>query len=247
MKIVVIGGSGLIGTKLVALLRAAGHEVLAASPNSGVNTITGEGLAAALAGAEVVVDVANSPSFEDQAVLDFFQASGRNLFKAEHEAGVKHHVALSVVGTDRLAASGYFRGKIVQERLIRASGVPFTIVHSTQFFEFLGAIAQEATDGQKVRLSPASIQAIASDDVAAAMATAALGVPLDGMVEIAGPERVRLCDQVQQYLVARKDPRWVVPDAHAKYFGVELEDDTLVPGPGARLGKTTFEQWFARQ
>ena len=193
MKIVVIGGSGLIGSKLVANLRQRGHEVLAASPASGVNTITGEGLAEALAGAQVVVDVANSPSFEDKAVLEFFQTAGRNLLAAEAAAGVKHHVALSVVGTDRLAESGYFRGKIAQEKLIREGSIPYTIVHSTQFFEFLGGIAQSGADGQTVKLSPAFVQPIASDDVAAAMAKYTLDAPLNGVVEIAGPERVRIC------------------------------------------------------
>jgi uncharacterized protein YbjT (DUF2867 family) len=192
MKIVVIGGSGLIGSKLVNNLRALGNEVIAASPASGVNTITGEGLAEVLAGTQVVVDVANSPSFEDKAVLEFFQTSGRNLLAAEEKAGVKHHVALSVVGTDRLAESGYFRGKIAQEKLIRESKTPYTIVHSTQFFEFLGGIAQSGTDGNTVHLSPAFVQPIASDDVAAAMADFTVGTPVNGVVEIAGPERVRL-------------------------------------------------------
>ena len=247
MKIVVIGGSGLIGSKLVAKLRQRGHEVLAASPASGVNTITGEGLAEALAGAQVVVDVANSPSFEDKAVLEFFQTAGRNLLAAEAAAGVKHHVALSVVGTDRLAESGYFRGKIAQEKLIREGSIPYTIVHSTQFFEFLGGIAQSGADGQTVKLSPAFVQPIASDDVAAAMAKYTLDAPLNGVVEIAGPERVRMPELLQRYLAATKDPRQVVADPQARYFGARLEDDTLVPsGKNPWLGSIGFEAWFAK-
>lgn len=244
MKIVVIGGSGLIGSKLVNRLRQRGHEVLAASPASGVNTITGEGLAEALAGAQVVVDVANSPSFEDKAVLEFFETSGHNLLTAEAAAGVKHHVALSVVGTDRLAESGYFRGKIAQEKLIKAAKVPYTIVHSTQFMEFLGGIAQSGTEGQTVRLSPAFVQPIASDDIAEAMADYTLGAPVNGTVEVAGPERLRLAELVQRYLTAMQDPRKVVADVHARYFGAELKDDTLVPGSNPRLGATRFEDWF---
>ncbi|MDM0032804.1 SDR family oxidoreductase [Variovorax sp. J22P271] len=247
MKIVVIGGSGLIGSKLVANLRQRGHEVLAASPASGVNTITGEGLAEALAGAQVVVDVANSPSFEDKAVLEFFQTAGRNLLAAEAAAGVKHHVALSVVGTDRLAESGYFRGKIAQELLIRAGSIPYTIVHSTQFFEFLGGIAQSGADGQTVKLSPAFVQPIASDDVAAAMAEYTLGAPVNGVVEIAGPERVRMPELLQRYLAATKDSRQVVADPQARYFGARLDDDTLVPsGQNPWLGSMGFEAWFQR-
>lgn len=245
MKIVVIGGTGLIGSKLVNNLRVLGHEVIAASPASGVNTITGEGLAEVLAGTQVVVDVANSPSFEDKAVLEFFQTSGRNLLAAEEKAGVKHHVALSVVGTDRLAESGYFRGKIAQEKLIRESKIPYTIVHSTQFFEFLGGIAQSGTDGNTVHLSPAFVQPIASDDVAAAMADFTVGAPINGVVEIAGPERVRLSDLVQRYLSKTNDPRTVVADVHARYFGAELKDDTLVPGDNPRIGKLGFDAWFA--
>lgn len=245
MKIVIIGGTGLIGSKTHAILRNAGHEVLAASPKSGVNTLTGEGLADALAGAQVVVDLANSPSFEDKAVLEFFQTSGRNLLAAEAKAGVKHHVALSVVGTDRLSESGYFRAKIAQEALIRDSGIPYTIVHSTQFFEFLGSIAQSGADGDSVHLSPAFVQPIASDDVAAAVADYTLGQPRNGVVEIAGPERVRLSDLVARYLKATNDKRTVVPDVHARYFGAELKDDTLVPGPNPRIGALNFEAWFA--
>lgn len=247
MKIVVIGGSGLIGSKLVANLRQRGHEVLAASPASGVNTITGEGLAEALRGAQVVVDVANSPSFEDKAVLEFFETAGRNLLAAEAAAGVKHHVALSVVGTDLLAESGYFRGKIAQEKLIRAGGIPYTIVQSTQFFEFLGGIAQSGSDGEAVKLSPAFVQPIASDDVAAAMAIYTLGEPVNGVVEIAGPERVRMPKLVQRYLAAMHDPRKVVADPQARYFGALLEDGTLVPsGKNPWLGSVGFEDWFRK-
>jgi uncharacterized protein YbjT (DUF2867 family) len=244
MKIVVIGGTGLIGTKLVARLRQKGHEVVAASPASGVNTITGEGLAEALTGAHVVVDVANSPSFEDRAVLEFFQTSGRNLLAAEAATGVKHHVALSVVGTDRLPDSGYLRAKMAQESLIKASGMPFTIVRSTQFFEFVNAVAQSATVGQTVRLSPALLQPIGSDDVAAAMADVALGAPLNDIIEIAGPERIPLDELARRYLRARKDAREVVADVHARYFGTELNDRSLTPGDHARLGTIRFEDWL---
>jgi len=249
MKIVVIGGTGLIGSKTVALLRTQGHEVVAASPQSGVDTVTGRGLAEALGGAQVVVDLANSPSFEDAAVLAFFETSGRNLLAAEAAAGVAHHVALSVVGTERLQQSGYFRGKAAQERLIKASSVPYTIVHSTQFFEFVAGIAQSGTsaDGKTVHLSPANIQPIASDDIAAVMAEVALGAPLNGTVEVAGPERMHLSDLVQGYLAAKKDARTVVADVHARYFGAELNDATLVPGPNPRLGATRFEDWLGAQ
>ncbi|WP_221391503.1 SDR family oxidoreductase [Dyadobacter sp. NIV53] len=247
MKIVVIGGSGLIGSKLVKKLNVLGHEVIAASPASGVNTITGEGLEAVLEGTDVVVDVANSPSFEDKAVLEFFETSGRNLLAAEAAAGVKHHVALSVVGTDRLAESGYFRGKIAQEKLIKASPIPYTIVHSTQFFEFLGGIAQSGTQGETVHLSPAFVQPIASDDVAAAVADVTVGAALNGTVEIAGPERIRLSDLVQRYLTETGDPRKVVSDVHARYFGAELTDEMLVPGENPRIGAIDFESWFASQ
>ena len=245
MKIVVIGGTGLIGSKLVAVLRARGHEALAASPASGVDTLTGAGLDAALAGASVVVDVANSPSFEDQAVLDFFGRAGRNLLAAEAAAGVRHHVALSVVGTDRLAESGYFRGKILQEKLIRESGLPYTIVHSTQFFEFLGGIAQSATEGKTVHLSPAWLQPIASDDVALAMADCALGEPVNAVVEIAGPERRRMSDMVRDYLARTGDAREVVADPAARYFGALLQDDTLVPAGTPRLGALGLDAWLA--
>ncbi|TEA77178.1 SDR family oxidoreductase [Allopusillimonas ginsengisoli] len=246
MKIVVIGGTGLIGSKVVQHLTAKGHQVVAAAPATGVNTITGEGLAEAMAGTSVVVDLANSPSFEDAAVLEFFETSGRNLFAAETAAGVRHHVALSVVGTDRLAQSGYFRGKIAQEKLIRESGVPYTIVHSTQFFEFLGGIAQAGSTGQTVRLSPAFFQPISSDDVAAAVADYALGAPRQGIVEIAGPERVRISDLVGRYLKAIADSRTVVEDEHAPYFGAELKHDTLIPGTHPRIGTLNFDTWFAQ-
>ena len=246
MKIVVIGGSGLIGTKLVKNLRSLGHEVVAASPSSGVNTITGEGLAEALAGAQVVVDVANSPSWEDKAVLQFFETSGRNLLAAEAAAGVGHHIALSVVGTERLLASGYFRAKMAQETLIKASPVPYTIVRATQFFEFVGGIAQSATDGQTVRLSPALVQPIVSDDVAAALAEVTLGTPVNGTVELAGPERLPLDKLVGRFLIATQDPREVVTDVHARYYGIELNDQSLTPGDNPRIGPTRFEDWLSR-
>ncbi|WEX75273.1 SDR family oxidoreductase [Sinorhizobium numidicum] len=245
MKIVIIGGTGLIGSKTVDRLRKQGHEVIAASPNTGVNTITGEGLTEALGGAEVVIDLANSPSFEDKAVLEFFETSGRNLLAAEKVAGVKHHIALSVVGTERLQESGYFRAKLAQERLIKASGIPYTIVHSTQFMEFLGGIAQSGTAGNTVRLSPAYVQPIASDDVADIMADVALARPLNSTIEIAGPERSRLSDLVGRYLKAIGDDRKVEPDPEARYFGARLEDGSLVSDNNPRLGRITFEQWFA--
>jgi uncharacterized protein YbjT (DUF2867 family) len=244
MKIVVIGGSGLIGTKLVNKLRQLGHEVVAASPASGVNTITGEGLAEALTDAQVVVDVANSPSFEDKAVLEFFETSGRNLLSAEAAAGVGHHVALSVVGTDRLLESGYFRAKMAQENLIKASKIPYTILRSTQFFEFMSGVAKSATEGQTVRLSPAFVQPIAPDDVAAALADIAVGVPLNGTIEIAGPERVRLDELIGRFLRATQDPREVVTDVHARYFGTELDDQSLTPGDNPRIGAIRFEDWL---
>jgi uncharacterized protein YbjT (DUF2867 family) len=246
MKIVVIGGSGLIGNKLVSKLRQNGHEVVAASPSSGINTITGEGLAKALAGAQVVVDVANSPSFEDKAVLEFFETSGRNLVAAEAIAGVGHHIALSVVGTDRLLASGYFRAKMAQENLIKASKTPYTILRATQFFEFVSSIAQSATDGQTVRLSPALVQPIVSDDVADALADIAVGKPLNGTVEVAGPERIPLGELVRRYLSANRDARKVTTDVHARYFGTELNDQSLTPGDNPRPGKTCFEDWLSR-
>jgi uncharacterized protein YbjT (DUF2867 family) len=246
MKIVIIGGSGLIGKKLVNKLSQHGHELVAASPTSGVNTITGEGLAKALAGAQVVVDVANSPSFEDTAVLKFFETSGRNLLAAEAAADVGHHVALSVVGTDRLLASGYFRAKMAQETLIKASPIPYTIVRATQFFEFVGSIAQAATDGQTVRLSPALMQPIVSDDVADALADVAVGEPVNGTVELAGPEPIRLDELVRQFLSANRDSRKVTTDVHALYFGTELNDQSLTPGDNPRLGPTRFQDWLSR-
>ena len=244
MKIVVVGGTGLIGSKLVRKLGERGHQVVAASPASGVNTITGEGLKEALTGAEVVVDVANSPSIEGKAALEFFTTSGRNLLGAEHAANVGHHIALSVVGADRLLESGYFRAKMAQENLIRASSVPFTIVHSTQFFEFLAGIAESGADGNTIRLSPAFVQPIAADDVAAAMADLALARPINDLVEVAGPERIRLVDVVREFLAAQHDARNVVADVHAKYFGVEVNDRSLIPGPGARIAQTHFQDWL---
>ncbi|HEY0944703.1 MAG TPA: SDR family oxidoreductase [Opitutaceae bacterium] len=244
LKIVVIGGSGLIGSKLTTRLRQLGHEVNPASPSSGVNTLTGEGLAAALAGTDVVVDVANSPSFEDKAVLEFFEKSGRNLLQAEVAAGVKHHVALSVVGTERLLASGYFRAKLAQENLIKASPIPYTIVRATQFFEFVRAIAHGATDGQAVRLPSALMQPIVSDDVAALLAEAAVGAPVNGIVEIAGPEAIRQDELVRLFLRATDDTRSVIVDPEALYFGVKLNDQSLTPGAKARLGRTRFQDWL---
>ncbi|MER6961636.1 MULTISPECIES: SDR family oxidoreductase [unclassified Streptomyces] len=247
MKVVVIGGTGLIGSKVVGKLTEHGHEAVAAAPNTGVNTLTGEGLAEVLKGASVVVDVSNSPSFEDQAVMDFFRTSTTNVLKAEAEAGVTHHVALSVVGTDRLQDSGYFRAKQAQEELIKASGIPYTIVHATQFFEFMKAIAAEATDGDTVRLSPAKIQPIASDDVAAAVGRATVGSPVNGVVEVAGPEAYPLDELVRKALAAKNDPRTVVSDVHATYFGVELKEDTLLPGPDAHIAETKLADWAAAQ
>jgi uncharacterized protein YbjT (DUF2867 family) len=244
MKIVVIGGSGRIGTKLVNKLRQGGHEVVAASPNSGVNTLTGEGLTTALAGAQVVVDVANSPSLDGLAALTFFERSGRNLLAAEAAAGVRHHVALSVVGADRLPESGYMRAKLAQERLIKTSNIPFTIVRSTQFFEFMSGIANDATTGQTVHLSPALLQPIASDDVATALAEVALGAPANDTVELAGPDRLGLDELVRRFLRAMKDARQVVADVHARYFGAELNDRSLTPGDRPRVGGTHFADWL---
>lgn len=244
MKIVVIGGTGLIGSKTVERLRKKGHEVLAAAPNSGVNTVTGEGLNEALAGAQVVIDLANSPSFEEKAAMDFFEAAARNLFAAEKAAGVRHHVALSVVGTDRMQTMGYFRAKLLQENHIRNSGVPYTIVHATQFFEFAGAIAQSATEGTTVRLPTGAFQPIAADNVADAMADVGTGEPVNGMIEIAGPERGPMNEFIERYLKATDDPRKVVADPHARYFEVEIDDRTLVPDDGARLGQIRFDDWL---
>jgi uncharacterized protein YbjT (DUF2867 family) len=246
MKIVVIGGSGLIGSKLVNRLRQKDHEVLPASPNSGVNTITGEGLAEALTGAQVVVDVANSPSFEDKAVLAFFETSGRNLLAAEAAAGVGHHVALSVVGSDRLPESGYLRAKMAQEKLIKASNIPYTILRSTQFFEFVNSIAQSSTDGQTVRLSPAVLQPIMSDDVVAALADVVLGAPINGTIEVAGPEKISLDELVRRFFKAKQDTRKVVADVHARYFGAELDDRSLTPGKNPIIGATRFDDWLSR-
>jgi uncharacterized protein YbjT (DUF2867 family) len=246
MKIVVIGGSGLIGKKLAKNLRKQGHEVVAASPSSGVNTVTGEGLAQALAGAQVVADVANAPSWEDNAVLAFFETSGRNLLAAEAAAGVGHHVALSVVGTDRLLASGYFRAKMAQEKLIKASPIPYTIVRATQFFEFVGGIAQSATEGQTVRLPPVLMQSVAADDVAAVMADVALAAPLNGTFDLAGPEPIRQDDLVRQFLTATGDARKVITDASALYYGINVNDQSLTPGENPRLGTTRFGDWLSR-
>ena len=244
MNIVVIGGSGLIGTKLVSKLRQRGHDIVAASPSTGVNAITGEGLAAALAGARVVVDVANAPSWEDQAVLEFFETSGRNIRAAEAAAGVGHHVALSVVGTDRLLESGYFRAKMAQENLITASKIPYTILRATQFFEFVGGIAAFSTVGKTVRVSPALFQPIAAEDVAAALADVALDAPVNGMVELAGPEALPLVEAVRRYLRANKDERQVVADAQAAYYGLQVTDQSLTPGANPRLGPTRFDAWL---
>src|SRR5499426_232923 len=246
MKIVVIGGSGLIGSKLVIKLREQGHEVVAASPSSGVNALTGEGLAEALTGAQVVVDVSNSPSWEDAAVMKFFDTSTRNLLASEAAKGVEHHVALSVVGTERLLESGYFRAKLAQENLIKGSSIPYSIIRATQFFEFVKGIADFSTDGNRVLLSPALIQPIAADDVASAVGKVAVGSPVNGVVEVGGPEQFRLDELVQRYLAARKDPREVVADPHARYYGVELSERTLVPGDDAQLGETRFADWLSR-
>jgi uncharacterized protein YbjT (DUF2867 family) len=246
MKIVVIGGTGLIGSKTVAILRKGGHEVVAASPNSGVNTITGEGVKEAVTGAQVVIDLANSPSFEDKAVLEFFQTSGRNLFAAETAAGVRHHVALSIVGTDRTPENGYFRAKVAQEKLIEASGIPYTIIRSTQFLEFLRAIAAESADGKTVRISPGLFQPIASDDVAGFVADVALAAPRNGIVEIAGPERAPFNDIVARYLKAVGDPRQVVRDPEARYWGGRVEEHSLVPLGEARLGRIGLDEWIRR-
>jgi len=246
MKIVVIGGSGLIGSKLVPKLREQGHEAIAASPNSGVNTITGEGLAEALKGAAVVVDVSNAPSWEDAAVMNFFETATRNLLSYEAAAGVGHHVALSVVGSDRMLESGYFRAKMAQENLIKASSIPYSIVRATQFFEFVKGIADFSTDGNKVRLPSALIQPMAADDVASAVGRIAMGSPVNGTVEIGGPQKFRLDELVRQGLAAWNDKREVVADPRARYYGVELSERTLVPADDARLGETRFETWLTQ-
>jgi uncharacterized protein YbjT (DUF2867 family) len=246
MKIVVIGGTGLIGTRLVSKLREQGHEVVAASPNTGVNTITGEGLAEALTGAAVVVDVSNAPSWEDAAVMKFLETSTRNLLAHEAAAGVGHHVALSVVGSERMLESGYFRAKVAQENLIKGSSIPYSIVRATQFFEFVNSIADLSTDGDKVRLPSALIQPMAADDVASAVARVAVGSPVRGTLEIGGPEQFRLDELVRRRLAARKDPREVVADPHARYYGIEVSERTLVPGDGARLGETRLDTWLGQ-
>ncbi|NUS81465.1 MAG: SDR family oxidoreductase [Streptomyces sp.] len=247
MKVVVIGGTGLIGSKLVGKLNEHGHEAVAAAPNTGVNTLTGEGLAEVLEGASVVVDVSNSPSFEDEAVMDFFRTSTTNLLKAEAEAGVTHHVALSVVGTERLQGSGYFRAKQAQEELIKDSGIPYSIVHATQFFEFMKGIAASATEGDTVRLAPIKIQPIYSDDVAATVGRTAVGTPVNGVVEVAGPDQFQLDELIRKGLAAKDDPRTVVTDPHALYFGTELQESTLLPGPDAHIAETRFADWLAQQ
>jgi uncharacterized protein YbjT (DUF2867 family) len=244
MKIVVIGGTGLIGSKTVAILRQGGHEVVAASPQSGINTITGEGLKVVVVGAQAMIDLANSPSFEDKAVLEFFETSGHNLLAAEAAAGVRHHVALSIVGTDRSPDIGYFRAKVAQEKLIVASGIPYTIIRSTQFLEFLGGIADSSTDGNIVRISPGLFQPIAVDDVAAIVAEVALAPPRNGIVEIAGPERAPFNEIVTRYLNAVDDPRKVVRDPVARYWGGRVEERSLVPLGEARLGRIGFDEWF---
>src|SRR5262247_2250508 len=246
MKIIVIGGTGLIGSKVVANLKQKGHEALAAAPNTGVNTITGEGLTEAVADTQVVIDLANSPSFEDRAVLDFFETSGRNLLAAEAAAGVRHHVALSIVGTDRMPDNGYFRAKVAQEQLIEAAGIPYTIIRSTQFLEFLGGIADLSADGNMVRLSPGLFQPIAADDVAAIVAEVALAAPRNGIVEIAGPERAPLDAFVARYLKAIGDPREVVSDSEARYYGGRVEEHSLVPLGDARLGRIGLDAWLRR-
>jgi uncharacterized protein YbjT (DUF2867 family) len=246
MKIVVIGGTGLIGSKLVRKLREHGHQVVPASPDTGVNTLTGEGLSQALASAAVVVDVSNSPSFEDAAVLKFFETSTGNLLAAEAAAGVGHHVALSVVGTERLSESGYMRAKLAQEKLIRSSSIPYSIVHATQFFEFIKRIADEATDGNTVRLAPVLIQPMAAEDVASALARISVGPPVNGIVEVAGPQQFRLDELIRRFLSESDDPREVIIDPHARYYGAELGERTLVPGDDARLAETCFDDWLSQ-
>jgi uncharacterized protein YbjT (DUF2867 family) len=246
MKVVIIGGSGLIGSKLVARLREQGHDAVPASPDSGVNTLTGEGLADVLTGAAVVVDVSNSPSFEGAAVLKFFETSTANLLAAEAAAGVGHHVAMSVVGSDRAPDSGYLRAKVAQEKLIRNSSIPYTIVRSTQFFEFLKRIADEATDGNTVRIAPVRFQPIAAEDVAKAVGRVAVSAPVNGIVEIAGPQQFRFDEFIRLGLGARQDPRVVIADPHARYFGAEMGERTLVPDADARLGEIRFEEWLGK-
>ena len=244
MKLVVIGGTWLIGSKLVSNLRAQGHEAVPASPDTGVNTLTGVGVANALQGASVVIDASNSPSFEERAVMDFFTTSTRNILKHAAAAGVKHYVALSVVGTERIPDSPYLRAKNAQETLIKGGGIPFTIVHATQFFEFVTRIADEATLGTTVRLPPVLIQPMAADDVAKAVGRVAVGAPVNGTVEVGGPEQFRFDDLIRQGLGARNDPRDVVVDPHARYFGAELGERSLIPGDNARLGEIHFQKWL---
>jgi uncharacterized protein YbjT (DUF2867 family) len=246
MKIVVIGGTGLIGSKLVTKLHEQGHHAVPVSPSSGVNTLTGQGLAEALDAAAVVVDVSNSPSFEDTAVLEFFETSTRNVLHAEADAGVGHHVALSVVGTDRLPDNGYFRAKIAQEKLIKNSSIPYSIVRATQFFEFVTSIAEAATDGTTVRLAPVLFQPIAADDVATTLGRISVGSPVNGIIEVAGPEQFRFDELIRQAMVARNDPRDVVADPHARYYGAELSERTLVPGDDAILTETRFTDWLSQ-
>jgi uncharacterized protein YbjT (DUF2867 family) len=246
MKIVIIGGTGLIGSKLTTRLRDKGHEVLAAAPNTGVNTLTGEGLAEALKGAQVVVDVSNSPSFEDKAVMEFFMTSTRNLLAAEAKAGVVHHLALSVVGSDRLPDSGYLRAKLAQETLIKNSKIPYTILRSTQFFEFIDRIAKSALVGDVYRLSPALMQPIASDDAVAALADLTVGAPVNDIVEVAGPEKIPLDKLARTVLAAAQDKRQVIADIHARYYGTALDDQSLTPGAKPRLGAIRFDDWFNR-
>jgi len=246
MKIVIIGGTGLIGSKTAGILRQRDHEVVAASPNTGVNSITGEGVKEAMAGTQVVIDLANSPSFEDKAVLEFFEISGRNLLAAEAAAGVGHHVALSIVGTDRTPENGYFRAKVAQEKLIKTSGIPYSIIRSTQFLEFLGAIADSSASGNMVRLSPGLFQPIAADDVAAIVADVALAAPRNGIVEIGGPERAPFNEIVARYLKAVGDPREVVSDTEARYWGGRVDEHSLVPLGEARLGRIGFDEWLRR-
>jgi len=246
MKVVAIGGSGLIGKKLVPILRKKGHEVIAASPSSGVNSLTGEGLAQVLGGANVVVDVTNSPSWEDAAVMAFFDTSTRNLLAAEAAAGVGHHVALSVVGADRMPDSGYMRAKVNQEGLIKAGKVPYSIVRATQFFEFLGGIADSGAEGDTVRLSTVPMQPLAADDVAAALADVAVGAPLNATVEVAGPEKTSIADFVGRFMAAKGDKRKVIADPQATYYGAKMDDLGIAPGANPRLGPTRFEEWFRR-
>ncbi|HEU5165362.1 MAG TPA: SDR family oxidoreductase [Chitinophagaceae bacterium] len=247
MKIVVIGGSGLIGSNLVNRLLRLDHEVIAASPNTGVNTITGEGLGAAIKNADVVVDVSNSPSFEDKAVMEFFQKSTMNLLATEVYAGVKHHVALSVVGADRLPDSGYLRAKVAQEELIKASGIPYSILRSTQFFEFADKIAKAGVIGNEIHITPAEFQPIASDETVSALVDIVIGAPLNRIVEVAGPVRMPMSEFIRYYLGKTEDSQQLVADKHALYFGAELNDESLVPGNNPRLGKIRYEDWFAKQ